>query len=83
MEQDDIFKARKRLPNCCMIGGMPVSILGKGTEQECIDYAKKLIDVIGADGGFILSQNKYVSSKVDCKPENLKAVSNFVTQYFC
>ncbi len=81
IEQDDILKARKRLPNCCLAGGMPVDILGNGTKQECVDYAKRLVDEVGAEGGFILSQNKMVSSRIDCKAENIKAVSDFVCEY--
>jgi hypothetical protein len=32
-------------------------------------------------GGFMLSQDKMMSYPRDCKPENLKAVSDFVQEY--
>ena len=81
LENDDIYEVRKRLPNICLIGGMTSALLGNGTPQECVDGAKKLIDEIGRDGGFILSQNKMLSYKEDCIRENLKAVSEFVLNY--
>lgn len=64
-----------------LFGGMPCTLLGKGTQEECVDYAKRLIDELGRDGGFILSQDKMVSFASDCKPENLKAVSQLVHTY--
>lgn len=81
IEQDDIFEQRKAFPNCCIIGGMKASLLGKGTQKECVDYAKHLIDELGSEGGFILSQDKMMSYRVDAKPENLKAVCDFVREY--
>jgi len=81
VEQDDIYEFREALPNICAIGGMPTTLLGDGTAKECVDYAKKLIDDLGSEGGFILSQNKMVSFRNDTKPENLKAVCDFVANY--
>lgn len=79
LEQDNIFEVRKQLPNHCLAGGMTTDLLGKGTPQQCVDYAKKLIDELG--DGFIMSQNKMVSFRNDCKRENLIAVNNFVRNY--
>jgi hypothetical protein len=79
IEMDDIFEVRKRLPNLCLAGGMKVELLGYGTPQQCVDYAKKLIDEMGP--GFILSQNKMVSFPNDCRRENLLAVNEFVRNY--
>lgn len=81
VELDDIFEARKKLPNICFAGGMPADLLGYADEQTCVDYAKKLIDNLGRDGGFIFSQNKMMSFRNDCKRENLLAVSRFVRNY--
>lgn len=79
IEQDDIFEVRRRLPNLALCGGMPVDLLGRGTPQQCVDYAKKLIDELG--DGFMLSQNKMISYKNDCKRENLEALCEFVSNY--
>lgn len=80
-ENDNIFELRKQLPNACVIGGMPTLMLGNGTEQECVDYAKKLCDELGTNGGYIMSQDKMMQYRNDAKPENLKAVSDFVREY--
>jgi len=82
VEQDDIFKLRKLLPNVCLVGGMPTDLLGYADKQTCVDYAHKLIDELAADGGgYILSQNKMMSYKNDAKSENLLAVNEFVKNY--
>jgi len=41
-------------------------------------YRKKLIDVVGNDGGFILSPR---SSTDEVKPENLKSMIEFTKEY--
>ncbi len=80
VEQDDVFEFKKELPNCCAVGGMPTSLLGGGTKEQCVSYAKHLIDELGGEG-FILSQNKMMSFRNDANPENLKAVCDFVREY--
>jgi hypothetical protein len=79
LEQDDIFEIRKKLPNIALAGGMPTDLLGHGTKEECVDYAKKLIDTLG--DGFVLSQNKMMSFRNDAKRENLLAVNEFARTY--
>ncbi|KPU45790.1 uroporphyrinogen decarboxylase (URO-D) [Oxobacter pfennigii] len=80
-ELDDVFELRKKLPNICIAGGMPADLLGNSDPQTCIDYAKKLVDELGRDGGYIFSQNKMMSFRYDCKRENLLAVTDFVRDY--
>ena len=79
LEQDDIFKMREKLPNIAFAGGMPTHLLGDGTKEQCVDYAKRLIDEMGP--GFVMSQNKMMSYLSDAKPENLIAVNDFVANY--
>ncbi|KPU43845.1 uroporphyrinogen decarboxylase (URO-D) [Oxobacter pfennigii] len=81
VELDDVFEFRKKLPNICIAGGMPADLLGNSDPQTCIDYAKKLVDELGRDGGYIFSQNKMMSFRYDCKRENLLAVTDFVRDY--
>jgi hypothetical protein len=78
-EQDDVFELRKKLPNIALMGGMPLSMLGHAKPQECVDYAKKLIDTLG--DGFVLCQDKMGLSKNDIKRENLLAVNEFARNY--
>ena len=81
LEQDDIFTIRKKLPNIALAGGMPTSLLGHGSKEQCVDYAKKLIDELG--DGFAISQNKMLSFRDDATRENLIAVNDFVRNYQC
>ena len=81
-EADDVFELRKALPNCAILGGMTAEMLGRSTPEQCVERTKQLIDGLGGlDGGFVLSQDKMLTFKNDAKPENLKAVSEFVTNY--
>jgi hypothetical protein len=78
-EQDDVFEFRKRLPNIALAGGMPTNLLGYATPQECVDYAKHLIDTLGE--GYVLSQDKMMSYRNDATRENVLAVNDFVRNY--
>jgi hypothetical protein len=75
----DIFRAKEILKDhCCIEGNVPVSLLQMGTKEEVMAYCKKLIDVVGKDGGYILSPR---SSIDEVKPENLKAMIEFTKEY--
>lgn len=80
-EMNDIFEMKQKLPNITVVGGMTTDLLGKGTPQECVDYAKKLINELAYDGKYIFSANKMISFTYDCNRENLKAVSDFIANY--
>ena len=79
LEQDDIFEFLKRLPKVAVAVGMPTELLGRGTKEQCVDYAKKLIDELG--DGFVLCQNKMISYRNDCTRENMLAVCEFARNY--
>ncbi len=84
LEQDDVREFRKILPNICLAGGMPTTLLGGkvpggSTPKDCAEYAKALIEDMG--NGFILSQDKMVSYKNDCRRDNLLAVCEYVRTY--
>ena len=82
MEKDDPFKAKKDFEyKHCTGGGMPSLLMKNGTPQECVDYAKKLIDELAYDGGYVFGQDLMVSYPADCDPDNLLAVNNFVNNY--
>lgn len=76
VEMDNIFEVRKRLPNIALAGGMTTDLLGKGTVQQCIDYTKKLVAELGE--GYVMSQNKMVAFRNDCKRETLLAVNDYL-----
>jgi hypothetical protein len=79
VENDDIYEVRKKLPNICLAGGLPIEKLGYGTPQQCVDAAKKLIDDMGE--GYILSTTKIAAYRDDIRRENLLALLDFVHQY--
>lgn len=49
-----------------------------GSAQDVKEYCKKLIDVVGRDGGLILSPR---NSAHLAKPEILKAMTDFTKEY--
>lgn len=77
----DIFKAKEILKgHMCIAGDVPASLTSLGTPKEVEDYCKKLIDVVGAGGGFILSSGCTVPA--DCKFENLQAMVETAKNYY-
>jgi uroporphyrinogen-III decarboxylase len=75
----DIFRVKDVLKNhMCIRGNVPCSLLQLGTPQEVIDHCKELIDVVGKDGGFIMSHRSAID---EIKPENLKAMIDFTKEY--
>lgn len=81
-EKDDIRVVKKKLGNNMAIaGGLNTNTLYFGTKSECVDMAKGLIDDIAPGGGFFLAPNTPLTFPIDAKPENLKAVAEFVLDY--
>ncbi|MBN2238241.1 MAG: hypothetical protein JW712_00575 [Dehalococcoidales bacterium] len=79
LDSTDIFKAKEILKDhACIQGNIPSSLLQAGTVDDVKAYCKELIDVVGKDGGFILSPR---SSTDEVKPENLKAMIDFTHEY--
>jgi uroporphyrinogen-III decarboxylase len=75
----DIFRAKEILKDhCCIEGNVPASLLQVGSKDDVIAYCKKLIDVVGKDGGYILTPR---SSTDEVKPENLIAMIEFTKEY--
>jgi hypothetical protein len=55
-EKSDIFEVKRVLGDTmCIMGGMPVSMLTAGTVQEVREHTRRLCEVVGKDGGFIMS----------------------------
>jgi hypothetical protein len=79
LDRTDIFRAKEVLKDhVCLEGNVPSSLLQIGTVQEVKDYCKKLIDVIGKGGGYIISPR---SSTDEVNPANLKAMIEFTKEY--
>jgi len=77
----DIFKAKEVLKgHMCIAGDVPAALTSLGTVEEVESYCRKLIDIVGQDGGFILSTG--CTCPVDCKIENLQAMVNTAKNYY-
>lgn len=78
-ELTDIFRAKEVLGDVvCIRGGVPNSLLCTGTPQEVNDYCKKLIDVVGKGGGYIMDAGALIDEAI---PENVRAMVDFTKEY--
>jgi len=78
-ENTDIFKAKEILGDrMCIQGGMPPTLLQVGSTQDIEEHCKKLIKVVGKNGGFILGPG---SAMDYAKPENVRAMVETVKKY--
>jgi hypothetical protein len=79
LDSTDMFKAKEILGNkVCISGMMPVSLLQMGTPDEVKAYAKKLIDVCGKDGGFIMGPRSVMD---EANPALVKVWFDYTKEY--
>ncbi len=77
----DIFKAKEILNgHICIKGDVPATMMSLGKPEEVAAYCKKLIDIVGKDGGFILSTG--CTCPVDARLENVKAMVDTAKNYY-
>ena len=82
LDNEDIFKAKEEIGETIAIAaGHSGSMLKYNSEQENIDFAKKLVDEVAHGGGFMLTLSTMLLAKDEIDPENLKAVNKFVHEY--
>jgi len=78
-ELTDVFRAKEIIGDrMCIQGGVPPTILQAGSPQDVEEHCKKLIKVVGKNGGFILGPG---SAMDYAKPENVKAMVETVKKY--
>ncbi len=78
-DDTDMTKAKKVLGNtACIAGNVPISLLSTGKPDEVKTYCKKLIDVAGKDGGFIMASGAVIDQ---AKPQNLRTMIEFTKEY--
>jgi len=76
----DMFKAKEIIgDHCCIFGDVPAAMLAFGGKEEVSDYCKKLIEVVGKDGGFILAAGCEIPP--NAQPENVKAMIEAVKKF--
>ena len=80
-EDDLVWEAKAALPRMAVAGGMPNAMLYRSTKEECVNYAKMLVDKTAANGGYLFTTNMMMLTPSDGKAENLQAVNQFVNEY--
>ncbi len=79
LDATDIFKAKEVIGHrICIQGNVPLALLQIGSPQEVESYCKKLIDVVGKGGGFILDAGGAMD---EAKPELVKVMMDFTREY--
>jgi|WetSurMetagenome_2_1015567.scaffolds.fasta_scaffold51252_1 hypothetical protein len=80
-DQVNMFRAKEVLGgHVCIQGNVPASLLTVGSPQDVEDYCRKLIQVCGKDGGFILSAST-INPPDAAKPANIKAMIDSAKKY--
>jgi uroporphyrinogen-III decarboxylase len=78
-ERTDMFRAKEVLGDVvCLKGNVPLSMLVAGTPDDVREYCKKLIDIVGKGGGFIMDSSTVID---DAKPENVRAMFEITKEY--
>jgi hypothetical protein len=79
LDLTDIWKAKEILKgHTTIMGNVPASILQTGTPEDVKKYCKILIDIVGKDGGFIMSAGSSIDK---AKPENIKTMVDYTKEY--
>jgi hypothetical protein len=78
-EKTNVFKAKEILgDHLCIQGGVPPTILQTGSPQDIEAHCKKLVKIVGKDGGLIVGPG---SAMDYARPENVKAMIDSVKKY--
>ena len=78
-DRTDMFQAKKILGDtACLSGNVPASMLITGTPKQVKEYCRKLIEVCGEGGGFILTGGASIDKG---NPDNLRAMTEAVMEY--
>ena len=78
-DQTDIARAKKELGDrVCIMGNVPTSLMMTGTPQEVKEHCRKLIEVCGKGGGYVLTGG----ANIDKGPaENMRAMMAAAREY--
>jgi len=78
-DQTDMARAKEILGNtACIAGNVPSSLLCTGTPQAVKEYCRKLIEVCGEGGGFIMTGGASIHKG---NPDNLRAMTEAAEEY--
>ena len=78
-DQTDMFKAKEILGNhACLMGNVPTSMLCTSKAAEVKEYCRKLIEIVGKGGGYILAGGASLDKGI---VENIHAMSEAAFEY--
>jgi hypothetical protein len=78
-DRTDMTNAKKLLgKKLCIGGNVPSGLILTGTAEEVRAYCKKVIDVAGKDGGYIMA---FGTSLDEGKPDTIHAMIDFTKEY--
>jgi hypothetical protein len=78
-ERVDMSQARQVLGDgMCLRGGVPASLLVTGTPEPIREHCRRLIDLVGRNGAFIMDAS---SGLDDARPENVRALFDATREY--
>ncbi len=78
-DSTDLVRAKEIVgQTACIAGNMPLSLLQSGTPEQIKEYSRKLIDVVGKGGGFIMSSRGGMD---DAHPARVKVWAEFTREY--
>jgi uroporphyrinogen-III decarboxylase len=81
IDRSDIFKVKEVIGDVlCIKGDIPPSLLCAGTPAQVEEYCKKVIEVVGEGGGYIMD-GAVTGIPDEAKPENVKAMTEAVFKY--
>ena len=80
VDRSNIELAHEKLGHkFCLSGGIPNTVLSYGTPDEVRAACKKVIDIAGREGGFIMDASAIMQN--DSKPENVRVMTDFTREY--
>jgi uroporphyrinogen-III decarboxylase len=78
-DRTDMFKAKEVLgKTACISGNVPTSLMCTGTPPAVKEYCRKLIEVCGKGGGFILAGGASIDKG---NPDNMRAMMAAAKEY--
>ena len=78
-QEDDMRLVKKKLGSSMAVaGGLSTTLMQHGTKEECIEHVKGLIQDLCPGGGYFITPDTPMMYPVDGRPENLKAVADYI-----
>lgn len=80
-QDSDIFKVKEAVGDTmCILGGMPLSLLKPGASPQRVrEHTQKLCQVVGRDGGFVMTTN--VMELEGCDPVLIKVWADATKEF--